>query len=193
MSFATEVFTEKEAGEHRHSAQLALLLLEFLSVSPGNVYDFGCGDGFYLKMIQDRLPARFPYFRNVGVEGSATIPCKFNPYIIHPVDVAAPICLGPPGHVVCIEVAEHIASARLPDLLDNLQRHTGKGDRLLLTWAVRGQAGTRHVSCRDFAEVMNMVIPLGFSYLKDETERWRDVAGEDLWWFKKSIYLFQKK
>lgn len=152
----------------------------------GNIYDFGCGDGFYLSVLVDHAP------RLIGLEGSAKIPNKLYSWIIHPIDVAHYLTVGPPGNVLCIEVAEHISSERLPVLLDNLKRHTAKGCWLVLTWAVRGQAGTRHISCRDEHEVLDLVTPLGFVFNKSVSDRWREEAGQDLWWFKKSIYIFRK-
>jgi hypothetical protein len=74
--------------------------------------------------------------------------------------------------------------------MDTLSRHcTGK---LLLTWAVPGQGGLRHVAERTQEQVVPYVRRWGFTFLPEESEQWREIVGVDLSWFKKSIYLFQR-
>lgn len=184
MAFDSERFSPAEAAKHRHSLRLGNLIAEFFN-DPRPVYDFGCGDGYYLGLVAKDGPKRC-----LGFDGSLTIKTKRFPFIIHPMDVASPFTAGPAGNVMCVEVGEHIESSRLSGLIDNINRHCDH--RLVLTWAVRGQGGTRHVSCRDEAEVLKMFEPLGFHYLRSQSEDWRAQAGQDLWWFKKSIYLFQR-
>jgi len=186
MGVERERFTREEASKHRHSDRLAACLVGALAYDRTPLYDFGCGDGYYLQQIRLASRSLKPC---IGVDASIDIPNPHWPYIIHPCDAAVPLHLGPPGDVICLEVAEHIRADRLNGLLANLESHC-RGI-LVLSWAVRGQAGTRHVSCRDEHEVMAMVLPLGFRYLKDTTLIWREEAGQDLWWFKKSLYLFQ--
>lgn len=189
MGVERERFNAEEAAKHRHSNWLAQKLGEMFGHDSRPLYDFGCGDGYYLNQI--RLAARGFKFHCVGIDASPVIPDKKWPYIIHPIDAASPITLGPPGDVICLEVAEHIAGQRLVGLLDNLQNHCN--GTLVLSWAVRGQAGTRHVSCRNEEEVMDLVVPRKFDLLEDTTNHWREGAGQDLWWFKKSLYLFKKR
>ena len=59
-------------------------------------------------------------------------------------DLAHPLWLGLKGHVMSIEVAEHLAAEHHDTFMDTLSRHcTGK---LVLTWATVGQGGLRHIA-----------------------------------------------
>lgn len=185
MSYVNERFNREEMARPRHSPQLAILLSQYFSQWE-SVYDFGCGDGYYLKEISARVHGRC-----VGLEGAKEIPDQKFPWIFYPIDVATPFRVGPPGNVMSIEVAEHISAERIPGLLENINRHCRS--KLVLSWAVRGQAGIRHISCRNEDEVMKMIIPMGFNYLEDLSKTWREQAGEDLWWFKQTIYIFERK
>ncbi len=187
MSLSSERFTTAEASRHRHSSALAKLLAFVFSPDENEpLYDFGCGDGFYLRHIWEQSGGRK---KCIGIDASLEIPEKRWEWIIHPVDAASLVSLGPPGSVLCLEVAEHIEARRLPALLANLRRHCNR--TLVLSWALRGQGGTRHISCRDPGEVLEMVLPLGFKYNRERSELWRKEAGADLWWFKKSLYIFE--
>ena len=183
-----ERFSKEEASKHRTSKRLADLLAVTLAFSRWPIYDFGCGDGSYLRTIFEECHGLKTC---IGIDASPEIPKKQWPWVIHPVDAASPITLGPPGDVLCIEVGEHISSERIPGLLANLNRHC-KG-LLILSWAIRGQGGTRHISCRDAVEVMQMILPLGFVFLEKKTTNFREEAGQDLWWFKQSLYVFERK
>ena len=187
MSFEKERFTPEEATKHVHSPRLAGLMAEYFKGSSRPLYDFGCGTGYYLSRIASNGVMR----RCTGLEGTEFIKKKDYIHIMHPVDIVSRIHLGPKGDVISIEVGEHIAEDRLNGFLWNLNHHCDK--RLVLTWAVRGQGGTRHVSCRDEHEVLDMIEPFGFEYKKDLSEAWREKAGKDLWWFKKSIYIFERE
>ena len=190
MSFEKERFTKEEATKHRNSAKMAKLLSEHFQDSARPLYDFGCGTGYYLAQVAGSCVFR----RCTGLEGTYTIDKKDYIHIIHPVDVAQHIHLGPKGDVMSIEVGEHIAGDRLKGFIANLNHHCH--ERLVLTWAIRGQGGLRHVSCRDHQEVMDMILPLGFTWLEHTSMAWRDQfagEGEEFWWFANSIYVFERK
>ena len=174
-----------------HSERLAEVAGAWFSEDPAsNLYDFGCGQGYYLEQIEKKY-ANGPF--GFGFDGCPDLAaCAQYDLIIHPVDLGVPFFTGlPRGHVMSIEVAEHIAEARLPAFLGNLERHCAH--KLLLTWAKRGQAGTRHVSCRNQDEVVPMVEALGFQFLEKPTTDWRRYVGEEIWYFKDTIYAFARK
>lgn len=152
------------------------------------LYDFGCGDGFYLSEIVKRVVARA-----YGVDPTAEIHHKYFPWMIHPVDLASPITLGPPGNVLCVGAAENISAERLPGLLENIQRHCKR--RLVLVWATPGEAPTGFIGItpRKPNHVIPMVEKYGFKYLENVSEQWQDTVAEELWWGRKRIYVFEKK
>lgn len=195
MSLQKEAFTPAEANKlsKYHSKRLAQVAGAWFNENPApftNLYDFGCGQGYYLRAIEEGYP-NGPV--GIGFDGCQDLSgCQQHKSIVHPVDLGAPFFTGlPPGHVMSIEVAEHIAEARLPAFLGNLERHCRS--KLLLTWAKRGQAGTRHVSCRNQDEVVPMVERLGFKFLEKPTMDWRRYVGEEIWYFKETIYAFARR
>ena len=202
----TEIFTDAECKEHVHSIKLGALIKDWFGgpdllperprVSEaakrkvkglGPVLDFGCGNGSYLEYL-----AAYPFPRLIGVDGTHSMTDAdglFGPEYVQ-WDLAHPLWLGVKGNVMSIEVAEHLHAQHHDTYLDTLSRHcTGK---LVLTWAVRGQGGLRHVSERNQTEVVPYVERWGFKFLAEESNRWRAEAGQDLSWFGKSIYLFQR-
>lgn len=147
-------------------------------------YDFGCGDGYYLSEISKRVLGRC-----VGVESKSQIPNKKHSWITHPVDIAQPIVLGPPGNVLCMGVAEHISRDRLPGLIKNLHEHCKK--KLVLVWTLRN-TGLPVASPKTRNEVLQMVLPKGFQNRDDLMKEWQKEIVDDLWWGQKQIYVFER-
>eukprot|EP00666_Eupelagonemidae_sp_cell4sb_P002611 gene2611-biopygen40125 len=61
-----------------------------------------------------------------------------------------------------LEVGEHIPEKHIPAFVDNLDRHNRVG--ILLSWAVPGQEGHGHVSCRSNKDVIDMIERRGYWY-----------------------------
>jgi cyclopropane fatty-acyl-phospholipid synthase-like methyltransferase len=193
-----EIFTLAEASEHQFSVKLAELVAEFFSPEEP-VIDFGCGNAGYLVYLQGRG------FNSIGVEGTHGLtyhtpkrhPLKpGNPENAQPSlelvqwDLQHPLWLGVKGNVMSVEVGEHLHAQHHDAFMDNLSRHcTGK---LLLTWAVPGQGGLRHVSERTQEQMVPYVARWGFGFLEAESRRWRAVVAEELGYFRMSIYLFER-
>ena len=190
-----EIFTMTEAGGHQFSKKLAELATEFFS--PGEpVLDFGCGNASYLKYLQDHGFSGFGVEGTHGLTYEAPRPQELAQRRANPVpclvllqwDLQHPLWLGLKGNVMSVEVAEHLHAGHHDAFMDNLSRHcTGK---LLLTWAVPGQGGLRHVSERTQEQVVPYVARWGFGFLEAESLRWRAVVAEELGYFRHSIYLF---
>lgn len=152
------------------------------------LYDFGCGDGYYLSEITKRIMGWAH-----GVDSATEIPHKFYKWIIHPLDLASPIHLGPAGNVLSIGAAENISAERLPGLLENIQRHCKK--KLVLVWSIPTDApsGFIGITPRKPQQVISMLEKYDFRYLENVSEQWQDTVAEDLWWGKKRIYVFERK
>ena len=201
----TEIFQANEYGAHEFSPKLAALVSKWFAGDAGgsaprkydsdSVIDFGAGPGRYCQ----HLAATHRFKSVIGVEGcvAMTLPeGAYNqqksqqPHQMIQWDLSVPLWLGVRGHVMSIEVAEHLHAQHHDTFMDTLSRHcTGK---LLLTWAVPGQGGLRHVAERTQEQVVPYVRRWGFTFLPEESEQWREIVGVDLSWFKKSIYLFQR-
>lgn len=182
----TEIFTTDESQHHHHVASLARLAAEWFD-SRGPLIDFGCGDGYYLSEIY--LTNGLLAEQVIGVEGTRKIA---NPLWANIVqwDLCHPLWLGLKGDVMSVEVAEHLDAQHHEAYMDNLSRHCSH--KLLLTWAVRGQGGTRHVAERDEHEVVPYVRQWGFDFLKEESYRWREIVGQECGYMRNTIYLFQR-
>lgn len=189
-----EVFTPSEMEDLKkyHIKSLVNVLVEeFDSTIP--TYDFGCGDGWYLGQLQQQ---GFREEHLTGFEGCrdlSKVQCCFNPSrIVSPIDVASQIYFGAePGNVMSIEVAEHIHESRLDTFLDNLTRHCSH--KLVLSWAVRGQAGNRHISCRNQEEVVPMLEAQGFTFDGKATTWARLHVVKECAYMGKSLYIFNKR
>lgn len=183
----TEIFTPEEAKHHHHFGELANVMKEL--VRPYQVaYDFGCGDGYYVKEIETCTTVSKVY----GIEGSRiynTLIGTESPMIeFIQWDLRSPLYIPDVrGFVSCIEVMEHIHAEYHDTVMDTLSRHCG--GTLLLTWAIRGQTGTRHVAERDENEVVPYVAQWGFKLNREKTDEYRARVGS---YMSKSIYLFER-
>lgn len=183
----SEIFTPEEAKHHHHFGELAAILKE-LSAPYMVAYDFGCGDGYYVNELQtaDQLAKMY------GIEGSRidnTLIGSENPLIeFIQWDLRHPLYIPDQrGLVSCIEVMEHIHAEYHDTVMDTLSRHCG--GTLLLTWAVRGQTGTRHVAERNENEVTHYVRNWGFVLNREKTDEYRQRVGS---YMSKSIYVFER-
>ena len=217
MNANPEIFSLQECSEHRLSQVLAELIKDWFggglecpplaegavrkkqrgALSTQSVIDFGCGNGAYCEYL-----SRYAFENVVGVEGTHAM--TFSPpptpggfryngqkeVQMVQWDLAHPLWLGLKGHVMSIEVAEHLAAEHHDTFMDTLSRHcTGK---LVLTWATVGQGGLRHISERTEAQVVPYVERWGFKFQAEESRRWRELVAKELGYFRESIYLFQR-
>lgn len=182
---STGTFTLKQAmTEHRFSPRLANELTRILPINR-YITDFGCGKGQYMAVLKENG------FKCMGIEGTSEIReiAKFDNIRIH--DLTEPILFSiKEGTGICLEVLEHIPVEFEATAINNITRAcTGK---LILSWAVEGQGGCGHVNERNADYVIDRIEREGFEFDEKLTERLREAAGKDLWWFKKSIYVFDR-
>lgn len=185
MSEPTGIFTLKEAKtEHRFSSRLAKELIRILPINR-YVTDFGCGRGQYLSVLADHG------FKCMGIEGADGIKevAAFDNIRKH--DLTKPIKFKvKEGTSICLEVLEHIPEEFEDIAIENVvSTCTG---RLILSWAVEGQGGCGHVNERNADYVIDRIEQEGFAYEPNLSTILRDKAGSELWWFKKSIYVFDR-
>jgi hypothetical protein len=65
-------------------------------------------------------------------------------------------------------------------------------DKIITSWAIRGQAGFGHVNCLDNHESINKFESLGFKYLKQDSEEARSIDLSSAPWFKNTILIFDR-
>jgi hypothetical protein len=168
--------------EHLCSPKLAAFLMSYLDRNVPTL-DLGCGLGTYLMALQN---AGFTRLR--GFEGDPPLAAHFAGIERH--DLTLPLTVAPPGNVICLEVAEHIPAAYADVLLDSVA--AACADRLVLSWAIRGQGGRGHCHELDNFEVLPMLMGRGFSLDMGATRQARDLAGADLGWFSQSLFAMRK-
>jgi hypothetical protein len=183
----TTYYGPEELKRSKFSPQLAKLLYETLDKSLP-VYDMGCGIGKYVSALEGTG------FVAVGFEGHPQARrVSVTPSVIS-VDLSEPIKCSlvrlPRGSVVSLEVGEHVQPERSDTFLDNLSLFCAK--TLVLSWAVRGQGGHRHINELDESEIVPRVESRGFRLDREKTDEWRRIAGDDLFWLKRSLYCFER-
>lgn len=180
-------YSPEELQRSKFSPNLARLLAKTLDRNLP-VYDMGCGIGKYAAWLEQEG------FVVLGIEGHPQARSVAVTPSIASWDLSKPLprqILGMPGgSVVSIEVGEHIPAEHAETFVSNLVAMCKS--TLLLTWAIRGQGGHRHINELDEQEIVPMVEARGFRLDREKTAEWRKTAGDDLRWFKRSIYCFDR-
>jgi len=182
----------KNAHKHHvHSPKLAKWISDLLSgrfnlvEMPKNkrIYDAGCGIGEYLKQLEE------DGFTNlVGFEGDPPVKKVFDN--IWKQDLTQPIPDAEKGHMLLLEVGEHIPAEFESVLIDNVSRLC-RG-YLVLSWAVPGQDGYGHVNCKTNKNVIEMLRLKRFVYLPTLTEDARANVDDNAPWFRNTLMIFYK-
>ena len=169
---------------HTCSNALCVWIMNYFSDKEKQVYDFGCGVGQYLKRFKDN-----GFTKLTGFEGHPPQIKEFDTIIKQ--DLTKPFEVAEKGNVLFLEVAEHVPAQFENTMLDNVTNACN--DKLVMSWAVRGQAGHGHVNCLNNDEAIERVVKRGFTFLPEETTSARAVILEgDLPWFKNTTLVFSK-
>lgn len=182
MVLENGAWTQDTADEtHQSSSNLAKFLLEYLS-KDRPVYDFGCGKGYYLNELAKQG------FKCVGVEGFQLNNFLHDDVIVH--DLSKPFDMGEQGHVISLEVGEHIPKSGEQSFLDSIARNC-KG-KLIFSWALPGQPGVGHVNCQPQRYIIREVERRGFKYLPDVTLQTRAIIEDNVDWFRRTLLIFER-
>ncbi len=178
---STGIWNLEEAKvEHAFDKKLAYELSMLLPPEE-KVVDLGCGRGDYLSYLS------MNGFDCVGYEGTPDIKSIASFPFIHQADLSKEIETEK-GTVLCFEVAEHIPKEYEGVFLRNVvNASTGL---IIISWALKGQGGHGHVNEQDAKYVIKKFYDLGYEYFDITSKHLRDHSS--LWWFKKSIYVFNK-
>ena len=90
--------------------------------------------------------------------------------------------------VMSLEVGEHLPEKFEDIFINNLHNNNRNG--IVLSWAVKGQAGHGHFNCQNNDYIKSKICKLGYiNDIQSETQLRRACS---LWWFKKTIMVFRK-
>lgn len=143
-------------------------------------YDMGCSTGNYVRELREAGINAFGFDATPGLQSD----------MIEELDLARPQNFKePPGNVLCLEVAEHIHPEDEQHFIANLQQICG--DKLALSWALKGQGGRRHVNERARQDVLNLMETAGFYYDPERAMKLGTAAS--ISWFKNSLYAFTRQ
>lgn len=168
---------------HIHSLNLSKMICNLLTMDKP-VHDFGCGIGFYLAELQNHG------FSNLfGYEGDPDKDAVFNRILKQ--DLSVPFNVEKKGHVICLEVAEHIPRKYEKTFLKNI--HDACEGYLIFSWAIRGQGGICHINCKNNDEVLDLLNDMGFIYQKETTMAARSVIEDYCGWFQDTLFICKKE
>ena len=199
MPTETGIYTEDEAKiGHDFSSRLAKWIGEYLPKYE-KLVDVGCGLATYLRYLHD-----IGFANLSGFEGT---PQNFefgNVFICDLADDNSDLILheknvGVSGHykpfsknAMCLEVGEHIPEQHLKTFLDRFLNYVGIGGKLIISWAIPGQDGIGHVSCRHNVWVINEFEKRGFKFLAEDTLSARSVIEERVSYFRNTLMIFER-
>lgn len=180
-------------NHHVHSPKLAkwisdLLLGKFNKCDmpkDKRIYDFGAGLGHYLKQLDED-----GFTDLVGFEGDVPVKKVFSGIFQQDLTKSIPEAFADKGHVIMLEVGEHVHQEFESALIDNVSRFC-RG-YLVLSWAVPGQAGFGHVNCKTNEEVIEMLKEKGFLFLEGLTREARQNVDDNAPWFRNTLMIFYK-
>lgn len=143
-------------------------------------YDVGCSTGNYVRELRGQGIRAHGFDATPGIEG---------PHITE-LDVtrSAVLAVEAKGNVMCLEVAEHIDPKDEANFLSNL--HDLCSGKLVISWAIPGQGGKRHVNEQAAAHVIARMHEQQFTINNGITEKLREAAT--ISWFKDSLYAFER-
>ena len=143
-----------------------------------------CGLGNYLKDLQE-----FGFTNLAGFEADPPKHKVFNNILKQ--DLTIPFTFSPKGVVISLECGEHISKKYMNEYLDNITNNCS--NYLIMSWAIRGQAGFGHVNCLDNHEIIPLIESRGFKLMEKETEEIRNINLSEAPWFKNTLLIFKKK
>jgi SAM-dependent methyltransferase len=176
---------------HFYSKPLVNWIIEYLKdQKEKQIYDFGCGTGQYINKLHNA-----GFQKLLGFDGVVPDIREFDN--IKAQDLTVPFVLPNQGNCIFLEVGEHVPAQYENILLDNIV--SACDDKLIMSWAVRGQDGLGHVNCLDNNEVIEKITARGMVYLEQDTNNARSVISTiydppngHLSYFKNTTLIFKK-
>jgi len=173
-----------DATGHINDPSIASALCNYLADNQAKtVVDFGCGLGDYAKAFK-------AYGYNVeAYDGNPNTETLSNG-IGKVLDLSKPFYLNKKFDVVLsLEVGEHIPAEFEDQFITNITKHAKK--HLVISWAIEGQGGSGHVNCKNSDYIIAQIMPRGFKFNFNDSEKIRK-AATNASWFGYTIMVFDK-
>ena len=179
----TGFWVEYELGFHYFSPELSRIIKHYVRKHEiDTVYDFGCGQGEYLRDLVKSIPD----VKAVGFEGNGTSTFYDN---VVAQDLSVPFQIEPADLVISIEVGEHIPKEFEQTFIDNISNHASK--HIIMSWAIEGQPGLGHVNCQNNDYVIKQFADRGWKYSGVLSHNLRFLFPEGLW-LRNTLMIFSK-
>lgn len=149
-----------------------------------SINDFGAGVGQYKAALKDA----FPDLRYRAYDGSGNVEEFTNGFLSH-FDLTLPLHLPKADWVMSLEVGEHVSSKYEGMIIRNLHSHNCKG--ILLSWAVLGQQGHRHINNHSPEHIISVFEELGYSHDLEKSKKFKNANGNHFW-FTRSVLVFRR-
>ena len=181
MPTNTGVYTHEDASVgHIHSENLCNKLSEIIDKNVP-IIDIGCGRGDYVKSLN---------LKGFNIKGIDGIKLECHDDNIHILDLTKPFIIDNKCTVMSLEVGEHIPKQYEDTFIDNLSNNCS--GKLILSWAVEGQAGIGHVNCQNNDYIINRLKDRGFIFNQEITDSLRDVVEDNCDYFRNTLMFFKK-
>jgi len=181
MPTNTGVYTQEDASVgHIHSENLCNKLSEILDKNEP-IIDIGCGRGDYVKSLNAKG------FNVKGIDGIKLDCHDDNIYIF---DLTKPFIIDNKCTVMSLEVGEHIPKQYENIFIDNLINNCN--GKLILSWAIEGQAGIGHINCKNNDYIINCLKDRRFIFNQEITDNLRNVVEDNCDYFRNTLMFFEK-
>lgn len=179
MPSETGFWNAEEAETNHDFSENLADWISFYLPKDKKIIDYGCGNGAYVKYLSECG------FEITGVEGDINTVTQTDKFIQQDLSQH----FEEDGfNSICFEVGEHLPAQYLKTFLDNLANNT-KGT-LILSWAIPGQEGYHHLSCRHNIWVINEMAKRKMNVNLKASLAIREVIEERLNYFKNTLLIF---
>jgi SAM-dependent methyltransferase len=180
-------FYAGHAGGSERSARV-ILPIAFDLLAPSSVVDFGCGVGTWLSVARSLGATRVLGFDGDYVD-RATL--RIAPEEFRAADLESPVAVPGFDLAMSLEVAEHLAEAAAPRLVDAL---AGSADVVLFSAAIPGQKGRHHVNCQWQSWWARLFAERGFlAFDVFRTPSWRNAHVEPHYAQNAILYVHESR
>jgi SAM-dependent methyltransferase len=176
------IWTKQDAEHHQVSEKIAKWLANYLPIDKP-VFDFGCGNGYYMKYLEEEG------FEAIGIDGNSNIQVLCKNFIKY--DISDPIKLSWKGSVITFETLEHIPKDKENIAVDNIVNACN--GILIVSWASVGQPGIGHVNCQDKEYVVSLFESKGFELQEIDTMDARANVDKNCDWLERNLLVFKRK
>lgn len=173
---------------HQHSNRLMAKIIELWPDTSVSIADLGCGHNFYCSVLNyanydawgfDMVDLGSLYFSVADI----TKPIENKPAFLEAFSHK-------PTNVISLEVGEHIPLEKSDGYLDNV---CSFGGDVIMSWAVKGQAGVGHINCQSNDWVIDKMAERGYLIDFKKTEELRNaVYACHCSWFTHTLMYFSK-